>query len=134
MNKKIAAFATAVILGAFGFSSCASDSDVVSENLSKEADKFNVERQIIVYNERTGDYVVEVRGLCSQANDSTKDKVGIICKVRKGEGTDAYFKDIYNLSAGLSVIIRQTGAKNVSPDQFKVVLKPSTIVPDVEIR
>lgn len=131
--KKLTKFAVAAVLGAAVLTGC-SDSDVVSHNLSEDADNFKVERQVVLYNGITNEYVLEIVGLCSQGNDSTKHKVIIICKVKDGTGNDAYVKDIYNISDNMTVFIHQTGARNVSPDQYKMTLKPKTVVPNVDIR
>lgn len=131
--KKIAKIVAALALAAAVLTGC-SDSDTVSHNLSEDADNFKVERQVVLYNGITDEYVLEIVGLCSQGNDSTKNKVIIICKVKDGTGNDAYVKDIYNVSDNMTVFIHQTGARNVSPDHYKMTLKPKTIIPNVDIR
>lgn len=130
--KKIVAIVALVLAGIF-MTGC-SDSDVVSDNLSKDADNFKVERQIVLYNSITDKYIVEIVGLCSQGNDSTAKQIIIICKVKNGNGNDAYVKDIYNMSDNTMVFVHQTGARSVSPDHYKIVLKPETVVPQVEVR
>ena len=54
-----------LLLAALIISSC-SAADAASYNLSRRADAFQVTRRIIFYNGITGDYMLQVEGLCSR--------------------------------------------------------------------
>jgi hypothetical protein len=132
MNKKyIAALA---IVAAVGLSagSCENDADVVSENLSTDADNYKVFRQIVVYNSITDTYMLEVKGFCALGNEDSASSVSYTCKVGGNMGSGGYVKDIIRKSDNVTVWAHQLEPVNVSPDYYKVTLKPTTIIPDFE--
>jgi hypothetical protein len=130
MNKKITALIAASVLGLVALSGCSSDADVASHNLSKEADNFKVERRIVFYNGITGQYILEVRGLCSVGNTDGPRQVSITCKT----GPDEYKKHFLGLSDNVTWFAEQLQAGNVSTSHYKVIWKPSVVAPDVEHR
>ena len=134
--KKIrtAVLVAATVIGGLGLAGCSSDADVVSKNLSKEADNFKVWRQIVLYNGITDKYVLEIDGYCSLGNSDASDRVTVTCKVDSGNGSDAYTKDVYLKSDNTMVFAHQIKGVDVSPDHYKVVLKPETVIPDFDVR
>lgn len=117
--------AIAVVL--FG---CSSDADVASYNLSKEADFFKVQRRIVFYNGITGEYMLSLEGRCSLGNHDRARELSVTCKT----GEDQYKKHYLGLSDNVTFFVEQIDGKNVSPDNYKVIFKPSVIVPDIDIR
>jgi hypothetical protein len=106
------------------------DADVASRNLSTAADNFQINRRIVFYNGITGEYMLTIEGLCSKDTDSTDRKLAVTCKV----GPDQYKKHFLCLSDNVTYFIEQIDASNVSPYHYKVVFKPSVIVPDISIK
>ena len=113
----------------FLLSAC-NDADVASRNLSKAADNFEVNRRIVFYNGITNDYMLVIEGLCSKDNSSTEHTLGIVCKV----GPNSYKKHLLGLSYNVTFFIEQIDGKNVSAYHYRVIFKPSTLIPDIEIR
>lgn len=113
----------------FFLTSC-SDADVVSQNISKEADYFKVERRIVFYNGITGDYMLTIEGKCSLGNFDSTWQLSVTCKT----GEDSYKKHFLWLSDNVTYFVEQVDSKNVSPYFYKVIFKPSVIVPDIDIR
>lgn len=109
---------------------CRSDSDVVSENLSKDSDNFKVERRVVFFNGITGEYMLEITGLCTRDNSSTKETLGVVCKT----GPNTYKKHMLGLSDNVSWFMEQVESHKTSKYFYKVVFKPSVIIPDIEIR
>jgi len=107
-----------------------SDADTVSYNLSKEADYFKIERRIVFYNGITGDYMLEIQGRCSLGNDNTSDQISVTCRT----GEDSYKKHYLGLSDNVTYFVEQVDFTNVSADHYKVIFKPSVIIPDFDIR
>ena len=107
-----------------------SEADTASHNLSQEADYFKIVRRIVFYNGITGDYMLSIEGRCSLGNDRSAAEVSITCKT----GEDAYKKHFLGLSDNVTYFVEQVDAKNVSPDHYKVIFRPTTIVPDIDIR
>lgn len=126
--KRIGLIITAIVM-AFGFTACSSDSDVASRNLSKDADNYKVLRQIVVYNAITDKYILEVNGFCALGNNDGVSQVSYTCKTKEG-----IIKDIIKRSDNTFVFVHQLSPRQVSTDYYKVILKPTEIVPQFEIR
>jgi hypothetical protein len=110
-------------------SSC-SDADTASYNISKEADMFKVNRRIVFYNGINGDYILTIEGFCSIGNNDTSKEVTITCKT----GESDYKKHFLGLSDNVTYFAEQIESKNVSVKNYKVIFKPSVILPDIEIK
>ena len=76
------------------------------------------------------EYMLVIEGLCSKDNSSTEHTLGIVCKV----GPDSYKKHLLGLSDNVTFFIEQIDGKNVSAYHYRVIFKPSTLIPDIEIR
>lgn len=118
--------ASAAVLIAAGLSSCSSDADVVSENLSKAADQFEIERRIVFFNGITDTYLLTIEGRCSIDDDG--NQLEVTCKTAGGE----YKKHFLGLSDNVSYVAEQIESANVSADHYRVIFKPEVIVPDVD--
>ena len=125
MKRKIAAVVAAIGLG-LSMSACSSDADVASHNLSKDAENFKVQRRIVFYNGITDSYMLEVRGLCSVEWDGP---VTVTCKTDQG-----FVKHFLGTSDNVTWFAEQLRAKDVSTKHYKVIFKPSEIVPAPELR
>jgi len=109
---------------------CRTDADVVSENLSKSADQFNILRRIVFYNGITGEYMLQIEGLCSLGNFDSLGQLSVTCKT----GPDQYKKNFLGLSDNVTYFVEQLDGANVSKDQYKVIFKPTTIIPDIDVK
>lgn len=109
---------------------CSSDADVASRNVSKAADNFEVARRVIFYNGITNDYMLSIEGYCSLGNDDKSGRLSVTCKT----GPGAYKKHFLGLSDNVTFFVEQLDAKNASTSFYRVIFKPSTIIPDIEIR
>jgi hypothetical protein len=109
---------------------CGSDADVASRNMSKAADNFEVARRVIFYNGITGEYMLTIEGYCSLGNDDKHGRLSVTCKT----GPGVYKKHFLGLSDNVTFFVEQLEPKNVSTSFYRVVFKPSTIIPDIEIR
>lgn len=127
--KKVNNMKYIFIVLVFLLSAC-NDADVASRNLSKAADNFEVNRRIVFYNGITNDYMLVIEGLCSKDNTSTEHTLGIVCKT----GPNSYKKHLLGLSDNVTFFIEQIDGKNVSAYHYRVIFKPSTLIPDIEIK
>ncbi|RQS85140.1 beta-sandwich lipoprotein [Burkholderia seminalis] len=127
ISRLLLAF-TAVCLSLLG--ACTNDADVASHNLSNAADNFQINRRIVFYNGFTGDYILTIEGMCSKDNSSTDSKLAIICKT----GPNSYKKHFLGLSNNVTYFIEQLDAAPASTYHYKVVFKPSVIVPDISVQ
>jgi hypothetical protein len=107
------------------------DAEVVSYNLSLDADNFKVPRRIVFFNGITDKYLLEIDGYCSveSTNSRLDGALQVTCKVGNG-----YKKHYLGLSDNVSYFVEQLDEKQVSVNHYKVIFKPSVIIPDVEVR
>lgn len=116
--------ATALISG------CTNDADVASQNLSRAADNFEVMRRVVFYNGITGDYMLSIEGLCSLGNYDKDRELSVTCKT----GNNSYKKNFLGLSDNVTYFAEQLEGVDVSTYHYRVVFKPQTIIPDVDLR
>lgn len=133
MRKLIAGLVGAVVVMT-GLTACSSDADVVSKNLSKAADQFEVQRRVVFYNGVTGDYMLTIEGRCALGNFDDSGQLSVTCKVADGNDEKAYKKHFLGLSDNVTYFVEQLEGKSVSKNHYRVVFKPSTIIPDIDLR
>lgn len=109
-------------------SACSDDADVVSENISKDADNFKIVRRIVFINGITDNYLFTIEGRCNIDDDG--NQLEVTCKLND----DEYKKSFLGLSDNVTYLVEQTESADVSEDFYKVTFKPSTIIPDVDAR
>lgn len=129
MNNKIKLGLVGVV-AALTLTGCASDADVASKNLSKAADQFEVVRRIVFYNGINGEYMLTIEGRCSLGNYDDPGQLTVTCKVGDGQ----FKKHFLGLSDNVTYFVEQLEGKNVSTSFYRVVFKPSTIIPDIDLR
>lgn len=109
-------------------SGCSSDADVVSENLSKAADNFEVNRRIVMFNGITDKYLLTIEGPCSIADEG--NQLEVTCKVEPGK----YKKHFLGLSDNVSYFVEQGEPVKASANHYRVTFKPQSIIPDPDFR
>jgi hypothetical protein len=109
-------------------SGCSSDADVASDNLSQAAEDFKINRRVVFYNGITDSYILSIEGFCSVETEED-NKLTVTCKV----GND-YKKHFLGRSDNVTWFAEQLSAANVSTDHYKVFFKPSSIIPDVDVK
>ncbi|MEK5460924.1 hypothetical protein NST36_18975 [Bacillus sp. FSL R5-0293] len=107
-----------------------SEADVVSENISKSSDSFEVQRRIVFFNGITDKYLLTVEGLCALGNDDTDLRMTVTCKV----GKDEYKKHYLGLSDNVSFFAEQLEPNKEDPFHYKILFRPQTIIPDIELQ
>lgn len=117
------------LIGALLLAACSREADIASQNLSTAADQFEVTRRIVFYNGFTNDYMLTIEGLCSLGSASSSKGITVTCKT----GPNAYKKHILGLSDNVTYFVEQVDAAPASPYQYRVIFKPLSIVPDIEL-
>lgn len=120
-------FVAMVLLG-LSIAGC-TDADVASQNISKDADMFRINRRIVFYNGINGEYILVIEGFCSLGNFDADGELSVTCKT----GDDSYKKHYLGLSDNVTYFSEQVDSAGVSADHYKVVFKPVTIIPDIEV-
>uniref|UniRef100_A0AB39C7F4 Lipoprotein n=1 Tax=Bacillus phage KoopaTroopa TaxID=3234046 RepID=A0AB39C7F4_9CAUD len=131
MKKMKKAILTGLMVMGFGATlvGCTTEADTVSENLSKSADSFEVQRRVVFFNGITDKYLLTIEGLCALDADDNK-KITVTCKT----GKEQYKKHYLGLSDNVSYFIEQTDAKHESAYHYKVLFRPEEILPDIDLQ
>lgn len=108
---------------------CANDADVASRNLSQAADNFEINRRVVFYNGITNDYILTIEGLCSLDGANLK-ALKVTCKT----GPNAYKKHFLGLSDNVTYFAEQIEAAPASTYFYRVIFKPSIILPAINVR
>lgn len=126
MKKILALMMGAMMVFAIG---CSSQADTVSYNISKAADQFEVQRRVVFYNGITDSYMLTIEGLCSLGNFDAAGELSVTCKT----GPTTYKKHFLGLSDNVTYFVEQLEAAEASAYHYRVIFRPTTIVPDFEI-
>lgn len=109
---------------------CSSNADTASDNISKEAERFRVQRKIVGINGITDKVLFYVEGKCSLENgDSMAGFVDVICK----HGPNDYRKHYIAMSDNVTIVSTQVKGIDVSEYRTKFIIRPQSIVPDIDI-
>lgn len=124
------ALSVAMVVGlGLGTTACfEDDADVASENVSKAADNFEVNRRIVFFNGITDTYLLEIKGACSI--EAEPKQLEVICKVGKNE----YVKEFLGLSDNVSYFVEQGEPVKASAYHYRKTFKPQSILPDIDFR
>lgn len=117
-------FMVAIIAG------CQTDADLASYNISKAADQFQVDRRIVFYDAIQGTYLLSIEGRCSIRKDGADNQLEVTCKTSE---TD-YKKHFLGISDNVTYFAEQLKDSQVSVYRYKVIFKPSAIIPDVDLK
>ncbi len=128
MMKRVLS-ALGIVGVALGLGAC-TDAQMASQNLSKAADYFEINRRIVFYNGITDSYMLTIEGRCSIEKDNQDNQLEVTCKTAERE----YKKHFLGISDNVTYFVEQMENANVSVYQYRVVFKPSAIVPDIEVR
>jgi hypothetical protein len=115
-----------VVLTAIVLTSC-SDADTASYNLSKAAEQFEVYRRVVFINGITDSYILQIEGYCSV--DVENGRLAVTIKTGDGK----YLKHYLGLSDNVTYLSEQIDASSVSTQHYRVIFKPSVIVPNVDL-
>ena len=127
ISRKLIATIVTMLLTAVSLVACANDTETVSHNLSQDADNFKVHRRVVFFNGITDKYLLSIEGYCSITDES--NQLEVTCKT----GEDTYKKHFLGLSDNVSYFVEQLEPIESDPYHYKVVFKPETIVPDIEM-
>lgn len=125
--KKLCIYVFVAMFMLFGLSGC-SEADKVNLNLSKEANYFNCERKITVYNARTDMVILEAEGYMSISNNSS-DELVVTFKV----GENEYKKNYIYLNDYTMYVVEDITGTHTDPYHYKMYFHTEFPI-DVETR
>lgn len=91
------------------------EADKVNANISKQADYFECERKITVYNARTDNIILEAEGYMSVSNNTSNELV-ITCKI----GPNEYKKNYIYLNSYTLYVVEDITGTHTDPYHYKM--------------
>lgn len=92
-----------------------SEADIVNANISQQADYFECERKITVYNARTDMVILEAEGYMSISNNDTGE---LVCMVKTGP--DKYKKNYIYLNDYTMYVVEDITGTHTDPYHYKM--------------
>ena len=74
--------------------------------------------------------MLTIEGLCSLGNSDPSGEISVTCKT----GPTDYKKHYLGLSDNVTYFAEQTESVEANPYFYRVIFKPSVIIPDVELK
>ena len=105
-----------------------SEADKVNVNMSKQADYFECERKITVYNARTDKVILECEGYMSISNNASGE---LVVTVKTGANT--YKKNYIYLNTYTLYTVEDITGTHTDPYHYKMIFH-TELLPDVEVR
>lgn len=100
-------------------------SDIVSQNLSKEADNFNIVRQLTVINAIQGDVLFQMEGKMSIYADTSDNQLEVTVEDENGN----YQKHFIGLSDNITYVLEQKNYKNINNYKYSLNYNPKMWIP-----
>jgi hypothetical protein len=110
------------------FTGCQREASVAAYNVSAAADQFEIYRRVVFYNGITDKYILEIRGYCSI--ETSRGELVVMVKT----GPSTYLKHFLGLSDNVTYFAEQIDPAKVSGGQYRVIFKPSEIIPDIDMK
>lgn len=126
--KKVLIVMAVFLISVFIIGCESRDAQVASRNLSTAADQFELNRRIVFYNGITDKYILSITGLCSVEFRTLKFVV--TCKT----GPNSYKKHYLGRADNVFPFIEQLDSLGVSVYHYKVIFKPQSIIPDIDLK
>ena len=105
-----------------------SEADKVNVNMSKQADYFECERRITVYNARTDKVILECEGYMSISNNASGE---LVVTVKTGANT--YKKNYIYLNTYTLYTVEDITGTHTDPYHYKMIFH-TEVLPDIEAR
>ena len=107
-----------------GMTGC-TEADRVSENVSKEADNFNIIRRLTVLNARTDKPMFELVGAFSITVDEEDNQLEVVCET----GENEYKKHFIGLNEWTMYVVEDISGAEVDKYHYEVNFLPEMISP-----
>lgn len=118
MKKNVMALLAAFVLLCAFLTGC-TEVDQVSNNISKEADNFNVTRKLTVLNARTDTILLELTGTFSLQNNS-ENELEVIIETAEGK----YQKDLVYLNDYTMYVVEDISGSDVDKYHYEINFLP----------
>lgn len=126
--KKIITLALAMLMALVLLCGCTSEAEKANYNIAKQADYFESERKITVYNARTDTIVMEAEGYMSISNNSNNE---LVCTVKVGP--DRYKVNYIYLNQYTMYVVEDITGTHTDPYHYKLYFH-TQVLPSVEAK
>lgn len=126
MFKKIFAVLTALMVS-FAAAGC-SEADKVNHNISQQAEYFQSERRVTVWNARTDNVIMYIEGYINISNNST-DELVVTAKV----GEDSYKVNYVYLNDYTLYVVEDISGTHTDPYHYKLYFN-TNVLPEIELK
>ena len=123
--KKLLAIALVLTMALTMFAGCDTQANMVSYNLSQEADNFNSVRQVTVINCLQGDVLFQMTGKISITADTADHQLEIIVEDENGN----YKKHFIGLSDNVTYVVEDITSGDVSNYKYTLNFNPNMWLP-----
>ncbi len=106
-----------------------SDAAIARRNLETAEQNFEVYRRVVFYNGITDKYILVIEGYVAVTVDSDGD---LVATVKTDDGK--YLKHYLGLSDNVTYFSEALEPSTVSSKHYRVIFKPASIIPDIEIK
>lgn len=124
---KIIMLLALILISAVALTGC-TEADKVNANISKQADYFESERRITVYNARTDKIIMEAEGYMSISNNGENE---LVCTVKVGPSL--YRKNYIYLNAYTMYVVEDITGTHTDPYHYKLYFH-TDVLPNVELK
>lgn len=118
MKKKMMAVLLMALLVCMAITGC-TEANQVSNNISQEADNFNVTRKLTVVNARTDTILLELTGTFALKN-STANELEVIIETEEGK----YKKDLVYLNDYTMYVVEDVSGADVDKYHYEINFLP----------
>lgn len=118
-----------VVLTLCGIMTGCSEAEIANHNMSKQADYFECERHITVYNARTDKVIFEAEGFMSVSNNTDNELV-ITCKT----GPSIYKKNYVYLNKYTMYAVEDITGTHTDPYHYKWYFHTDSVIPSIEVK
>ena len=109
------------------FTGC-TEAERVNHNLNKQANYFDCERRVTVYNARTDKVILYIEGYIDISNNTTNELV-----VTAKTGNSTYKKNYVYLNEYTLYVVEDISGTHTDPYHYKVVFD-TNVAPDIEVK
>ena len=125
--KKIVSLALIIICVCLMVTGCATEASRVNNNITQEAENFNVYRRITVINCIKGDTLFSIEGRMNIEADTKDNQLEIIVELESGK----YKKHFIGLSDNVTYTVEDISGSEVSKYHYEINYNPNMWIPYV---
>ncbi len=125
---------TVIILATLLLTGCTKESETAKHNSARASDNFEINRRITFINNVTGEYLYTIEGLCSVSTDGSSTNITGALEVTCKTGEDMYERHVLGLNAVTTYVVEQIEPNEQDPYRMRIIWRPESIIPDIEIQ